>query len=106
MSNAVLEAMAVGLPVVATAVGGTPEVVEHGITGLLVQPAAPAVLADAMLAYCGNDRVRVAHGAAGRERAEREFPLQRMIAAYIDAYQDALARRGSALARRADAADR
>jgi glycosyltransferase involved in cell wall biosynthesis len=94
MSNAVLEAMAVALPVVATAVGGTPEIVEHGITGLLVPPATLDALIDAMMSYCGNDHVRVAHGAAGRERAETHFPLMKTIAGYIDVYCDALARRG------------
>jgi sugar transferase (PEP-CTERM/EpsH1 system associated) len=97
MSNAVLEAMAVALPVVATAVGGTPEMVEHGVTGLLVPPATPDALIGAMMSYCGNDQVRVEHGAAGRERAEAHFPLMKTIAGYIDVYRDALARRGTAI---------
>jgi sugar transferase (PEP-CTERM/EpsH1 system associated) len=97
MSNAVLEAMAVALPVVATAVGGTPEIVEHGVTGLLVPPATPSALSAAMMSYCGNDDVRVAHGAAGRERAEKDFPLTKMIAGYIGVYRDGLARRGRAI---------
>ena len=55
MSNAVLEAMAVALPVVATAVGGTPEIVAHGVTGLLVPPATPTALGEAMMSYCADD---------------------------------------------------
>src|SRR5262249_25050578 len=94
MSNALLEAMAVGLPVVATAVGGTPEIVDHGVSGLLVPAATPDALAGAMLSYCRNDHVRVAHGAAGRERAEKHFPLMQMIEGYVDVYRHALARRG------------
>jgi sugar transferase (PEP-CTERM/EpsH1 system associated) len=97
MSNAVLEAMAVALPVVATAVGGTPEIVEHGVTGLLVPPATPNALVDAMMSYCGDDHARVAHGAAGRERAEKEVPVMTMIEGYIGVYRDALARRGRAI---------
>ncbi len=107
MSNAVLEAMAVALPVVATAVGGTPEIVEHDVTGLLVPAATPDALVGAMMGYCGNDSLRMAHGAAGRERAETDFPLMKMIAGYTDVYRDALARRGSTIERSAErAADR
>jgi sugar transferase (PEP-CTERM/EpsH1 system associated) len=94
MSNAVLEAMAVGLPVVATAVGGNPEIVEHGVGGSLVPPSSPSALADAMLSYCGDDRMRMAHGAAARERVEKDFPLMKMVAGYTAVYRDALARRG------------
>jgi len=97
MSNAVLEAMAVGLPVVATAVGGTPEIVEHGVTGLLVPPATPDALAGAMVSYCENDHVRAAHGAAGRERAEKHFPVMQMVEGYVDVYRHTLARRGRAI---------
>lgn len=98
MSNAVLEAMAVALPVVATAVGGTPEIVEHGVTGLLVPPAAPAALSAAMMSYCGNDHVREVHGAAGRERVEKHYPMLKMIAGYTEVYCDALTRRRMAIA--------
>jgi len=102
MSNAVLEAMAAALPVVATAVGGTPEIVEHGVTGLLVPPATPHALGDAMMSYGADDHARVMHGAAGRERAERDFPLAKMIAGYVGVYCDALARRGRAIESSAD----
>jgi sugar transferase (PEP-CTERM/EpsH1 system associated) len=94
MSNAVLEAMAVALPVVATAVGGTPEIVEHGRTGLLVPPATPSALCDAMRSYGASESTRMAHGAAGRERVETHYPLTKMIAGYTDVYREALARRG------------
>jgi sugar transferase (PEP-CTERM/EpsH1 system associated) len=96
MSNSVLEAMAVGLPVVATAVGGTPEIVEPGVTGLLVPPATPAALLDAMDAYGSNPDTRAAHAVAGRERAMTRFPLLKMIAGYSAVYRDALARRAAA----------
>jgi sugar transferase (PEP-CTERM/EpsH1 system associated) len=101
-SNAVLEAMAVALPVVATAVGGTPEIIAHGVTGMLVPPSTPNALSDAMLSYCGNDSLRMAHGAAGRERVETHYPLSGMVAAYTDVYRAALARRGRTIERPAD----
>ena len=104
MSNAVLEAMAVGLPVVATAVGGTPEIVEDRLTGILVPPATPSALSEAMMSYCGDAPTRMAHGAAGRERVEREYPLTNMIAGYTEVYSEALARRGRAIARDAERA--
>jgi sugar transferase (PEP-CTERM/EpsH1 system associated) len=93
MSNAVLEAMAVALPVVATAVGGTPEIVEHNRTGLLVPPSTPSALTDAMRSYCASAATRMTHGAAGRARVEAYYPLTKMIAGYSEIYREALARR-------------
>jgi sugar transferase (PEP-CTERM/EpsH1 system associated) len=102
MSNAMLEAMASGLPIVATAVGGNPEMVEPDLCGRLVPPATPESLAGAMLSYCADDRARIAHGAAARARAESEFPLSKMVAGYTSAYRDALAGRGRRVDARAE----
>ena len=78
MPNSVLEAMATALPVVATAVGGTPEVVVEGKTGLLVPPRDPAALADAMLRLLVNHGLAEAFGRAGRARVEAHFGEGRM----------------------------
>ncbi len=94
-SNALLEAMAVGLPVVATQVGGNPEVVVDGVTGRLVPVHDTAALAAAMEFYGLNEDTRGRHGAAGRDRVARQFSMDDMIARYTAVYHDTLARRRS-----------
>lgn len=66
-----LEAMAAGVPVVATAVGGIPDAVADGVTGVLLPPGDPGVLADALGGVLGDSDRRVRMGAAAREAAER-----------------------------------
>jgi len=91
ISNTVLEAMATGLPVVATAAGGTPELVNDGVSGTLVQPADEAALAAAMLNYLHDPELRRAHGQAARLAVETRFSLDRMVADYAALYESALA---------------
>jgi sugar transferase (PEP-CTERM/EpsH1 system associated) len=87
ISNAILEAMATGLPVIATRVGGNGELVSDGMTGRLVEPRCPEALAEALTAYFENPARARAHGAAGRERAVDEFGLERMLAGYAALYR-------------------
>jgi glycosyltransferase involved in cell wall biosynthesis len=86
LPNVVLEAMAAGLPVVATDVGGLPEVVQQGETGWLVAPKDVPALADAVSHLLTHDQVRTAFGQAGRERAERRFSLASMIQQHEDLF--------------------
>ncbi len=74
-----LEAMAMGKPVVATRVNGISEVVEDAVTALLVPPRAPTMLAEAIIALLINQELRSKLGAAARQLVERRFGLQRMI---------------------------
>ena len=89
ISLTLLEAMARGLPVVATRVGGTPEVVVDGETGLLVPPGDPAALADAILRLQRDPEAGRRMGEAGRPRVERIFDVRRMVAEYEALYVDA-----------------
>ncbi len=78
-SNVVLEAMATGLPVVATTAGGTPALVQHGHSGLLVAPGTPAALAAAVLSLVSDPSLAARLGAAARLRAVGEFGMDRML---------------------------
>jgi glycosyltransferase involved in cell wall biosynthesis len=90
ISNTILEAMASGLPVVATRVGGNAELLEDGVTGRLVPAGDSPSLSQAILDYFSDPGIAVRHGKAARLRAERIFGLERMIAAYTRLYQTAL----------------
>ncbi|WP_437480227.1 glycosyltransferase [Sorangium sp. So ce1014] len=81
--NASLEAMAEGLPVVATAVGGMSEQVDDGVTGRLVPPGDAEALAGALVELAEDPARRARMGAAGWERARERFSLERMVADYV-----------------------
>lgn len=73
LPNVALEASAAGVPVVATAVGGTPEVIEDGSTGVLIPPGNPRVMAAAIQKLLASAALRRAYGEAGRRRVRNEF---------------------------------
>lgn len=78
LSNSLLESMAAGAPVVATRVGGSPEAVEDGVTGLLVPPRDAAALAHAMETLLGDRALARRLGLAGRRRVAEHFSLESM----------------------------
>ncbi len=85
-SGVVVEAMAMGKPVVGTAIGGTPEQIEDGVTGLLVPPGDPEALAQALDRLLSDSDLRLAMGQAGRRRFLERFEFEpfyrRMLALY------------------------
>ncbi len=90
----ILEAMAAGLPVVATDVGGVAEAVQHGETGLLVPPGNPLALAEALDLLLRDDELRERLGTRGRERAWQHFDLPRFRRAHVELYRRELERSG------------
>ena len=94
ISNTVLEAMACGLPVVGTAVGGTPELVSSE-TGRLVPSSDPHALSDAIAVYASDETLRLTHGSNARHRIENEFALPVMIERYHSMYVELLENRSA-----------
>jgi glycosyltransferase involved in cell wall biosynthesis len=98
LSNAILEAMAAGIPVVASRAGGNPEAVEDGETGLLVPEGDPGALASGILALLCDPSRADAMGRAARKRAMERFSLEGMVAAVEETYLELL--EGRPLSRR------
>ncbi len=99
---AVLEASACGKPVVVSSVGGLPEVVEDGVTGIVVPPRDPERTADAIERLASDPELRARMGAAGRERVRRLYDWNRCVDAMLDCYRSLLGTEalGSAAPRR------
>lgn len=87
----VIEAMAFGLPVVATNVGGLPEIVEDGVTGILVPPKDPDALAEAAIHLLRDPELRRRLGRAARDRVVSEFSIERVVEQTLKVYERVLA---------------
>jgi glycosyltransferase involved in cell wall biosynthesis len=93
LGSAILEAMALARPVVATRAGGIPEAVEDGVTGLLVAPHDESGLAAAIVKLMRDRALRDRFGAAGRARVEREFSVDRLVEGTARVYETRARRR-------------
>jgi len=91
MPNAVLEAMACGVPVVATAVGGVPEIIDSPQVGIVINSLDEVALASALRALLENEDKRIEIGLRGRERVVKHFSLKKMINQYHLLYDNILA---------------
>ena len=92
LPTVLIEAMAVGLPVVATQVGGVPEIVDSGVTGLLVPPSSPTALAEAADRLLNSPRQCRAMGLAGRRKALDRFSIERQADRLTAEYRILLSR--------------
>jgi len=84
----IIEAMAAGLPVVATRVGAVPELISDGQSGLLVEAASSSAIADAVINLFTNARLRNSISCAGRETASKQFSWETICSALIQMYRD------------------
>jgi len=94
LSNALMECMAARLPVVATAVGGSPELVQDGVTGRLVSPGSPPALAEALGELISSELMARQMGSAGREAIAQRFSLARMVEGHDAVYRRVLKQAG------------
>ena len=96
ISNTILEAMATGLPIVATNVGGNPELVDPNLTGYLVPHSDPIQMANAMRRYIEDPSIAVRHGTSGLEKAKTRFSMEAMVNGYLGVYDSVLRTKESA----------
>jgi sugar transferase (PEP-CTERM/EpsH1 system associated) len=86
VSNTLLEAMASGLPVIATAVGGNPELIVDNVSGFLIPPSSPQSVAGKLQKYVADAGLRLQHGTAGRDCAVARFSLETMVDSHLRLY--------------------
>jgi len=92
MPIAIIEAMACGLPIVATRVGGIPDLITHGVNGFLVSKGHPGQLADAILKLCKNRELRLRMGCENMKRAYSQHGIEQYVDRLIELYYRILRR--------------
>jgi glycosyltransferase involved in cell wall biosynthesis len=93
---AIMEAMSAGLPVVATRVGGIPEIIADNVSGLLVPSQNADVLAEAIVALCRDSEMRQRMGTAGKQLIDQRFRVSDFIRQMYDLYEELLEKKGLA----------
>ena len=99
LGTSLLDAMACARPIVATTAGGIPEIVEDGVTGLLVPPRDHSVMADAIVRMLKDAALRQRMGAAGLARVTDRFTLDRMVEQTAEVYRSVSSERSNRQAR-------
>jgi glycosyltransferase involved in cell wall biosynthesis len=92
ISNSILEYMALGKPVIATAGGGTNEIVENNVTGYLIRPSEPDELADKIEILLNDESIRIAFGTAGKRCVHENFSIETMVDKYLNCYKTILSK--------------
>ena len=90
-SNVILESMGAGLPMIVTDVGGNPEAVVNGETGLVIPAHSPNAIGDAVLRLANDPALRKRFAVAGKDRVRREFSLEKCVVAHAELYDHLLA---------------
>jgi glycosyltransferase involved in cell wall biosynthesis len=98
MGRVLLEAMAMGKPVVASRVGGIPDLVEDGVNGLLVRPGNVKELADALKIMLNGKKLAQKMGNEGRERVKEQFSADAMVHSIEKVYREVLTKKGIEIA--------
>jgi len=88
ISNAIMEYMALGKPVIATEGGGTNEIILDGETGFLMPPKSPQILANLIIELLGNSDKALQMGMSGRRKVQTEFSLDKMTSVYLKLYNE------------------
>lgn len=96
ISNAIMEYMALGKPVVATSGGGTNEIIQDKITGFLVKRSDPIDLTEKMKTLLNDSELRSQMGSLGKKRVENTFSIERMVNDYVSIYKKALLNKSDA----------
>jgi len=86
ISNTILESMACGIPVVASDVGGNPQLVADGISGIVFSSDNVTALVEALKTYIVTPQLRITHGHNARQRTLNNFSLNKMVARYQQLY--------------------
>ena len=90
LPTVILEAMAAGLPVVATDVGSTSEIVDDGVTGYVIEPGNPGGIAEGILRLARNSDLREQMANAARSKVRKEWPIETCVDTYVRAYRLAI----------------